>query len=96
MAKTYAHDPRRVDDDARITAAIKALNALQKEYEDVLAVTGYWTIAEVARCPLNWKSDGPKAEDKMSRAKIIRALKLLRTIEPDFATVQDAIQQTLF
>lgn len=96
MAKSYATDARRASDDARASEAIRALNALQKEYADVLAITGYCTLPEVAKCPISWKPYGPNAENKMSRAKLIRALKLLRNTDINFDTLQDAIRQTIF
>lgn len=93
--RTYSKDARRSGDSVRVGEALRALNALQKEYEDVLAVSEYWTIEEVARYPVTRNPTGPKAGDQMSRAKIVRALKLLQNTEPDFSTLEDAIRQSI-
>lgn len=93
-SKPYARDPRKVQDSARVGEAIRALNKLQKEYEDVLAISEYWTLEEVARYPISAHAARTTAADKMSRAKILCALKLLRNTEPDFSTLEDAIRQS--
>ena len=96
MSKTYAKDPKKVADSARLTQAIKALNEFQKEYKDVLTISEYWTIEDVARYPLGFDPCGAKAEDKMSRKRIVNALQLLRNTEPNFAALQDAVMKSLF
>lgn len=92
--KPYSKDPRKPQDSARVSEAIRALDKLQKEYADVLAISEYWTVEEVARYPISRDPGGPAAADKMSRAKILRALELLRNTEPDFSTLEDAIRQS--
>ena len=93
-ARNYFKDSRQNADSMRVTEALKALQALQKEYEDVLAISTYWTIEEVATYPVTRNPGGPKAGDQMSRAKIIKALQLLKNTELDFATLEDAIRQS--